>query len=100
MFTFSSSPQATRTDALALPIDHDELQQITDPWRRSQLADALAKHLGHVAAAVLQIRDGAVRELVSEHRTPQAHVARHLGVSKTRINQVITRARLTETVAA
>lgn len=89
MFTLSSMSRGAHSDALLSPITHDELRKITDPWRRSELAEALVKQLETITAAVLQIRDGAVRELVSQHRTSQAKVARHLGVSKTRINQVI-----------
>jgi predicted XRE-type DNA-binding protein len=80
-----------RGDALTLPtLDQAELRRITDPWRRSQLADALVKQLAMLSSAALRIRSEAIRELIKQHRTSQARIARHLGMSRTRVGQLVT----------
>lgn len=68
------------------------IRGIADPWRRSQLADDLAKQLRAAAKAVLKIRSEAIRELVVQHKTPHARVASHLQLSRARISQVVTSA--------
>lgn len=65
------------------------LESIADPWERSQMADTLATRLAALCTAVLAIRAAAVRELVIQHRVSQAEVARHLGISKARVHQLV-----------
>ncbi len=72
-----------------LDLDRVALLRITDPWRRSKLAHDLARHLEALTETALQIRGDAVRELVCKHRARPAWVARHLGVSRARVGQLL-----------
>lgn len=71
-----------------LHLDEAALLSITDLWNRSKLADDLATHLVHLAAIAQRIRTQAVRELV-RRGAKQAEVARHLGKSPQRVNQLV-----------
>jgi DNA-directed RNA polymerase specialized sigma subunit len=73
-----------------LTLDQAALLDVADPWRRSQLADELVKQLRALASVVLQIRSEAVRELVHQHGAPRSRVARHLGVSRARVSQLVS----------
>lgn len=65
-----------------------DLLAVTDLWERARLAGELAKQLQAGVAAALGVRREAVRALVLGGE-PQRHVARHLGMSPTRVNQII-----------
>jgi predicted XRE-type DNA-binding protein len=82
------SPSAPSDPLALVTLDQAALLNVSDPWRRSQLADSLARHLRALANTVLQIRTEAVRELVHEHGAPRSHVARHLGVSRPLVSQL------------
>lgn len=71
------------------PLDVTALQEVADPWRRSRLAEEVAKQLRTLTAFVLDIRREAVRELVDKHGAHHTHVARHLGVSRARVGQLV-----------
>lgn len=70
-------------------LDITALQDVKDPWRRSRLAEESAKQLRALVEFALQVRQDAVRELVDEHGVHHTRVARHLGVSRARIGQII-----------
>lgn len=76
------------------------LLQLADPWERARQAEVLSRQLHQSRTAVLRVRRDAVRQLVRELRAPQAQVARHLGLTKARIGQLVTTARSTKGVAA
>lgn len=80
---------AEDTPSLA-PLDVTALQDEKDPWRRSRLAEESAKHLRVLVEFALRIRQEAVRELVDEHGAHHTRVARHLGVSRARVGQLVT----------
>ena len=72
------------------PLDVTALQDVADPWHRSRLAEESAKQLRALVALALQIRRDAVRELVDKHGAHHTRVARHLGVSRARVSQLVT----------
>jgi transcriptional regulator with PAS, ATPase and Fis domain len=79
-------------DAPSDPINVTALQDVADPWRRSRLAEEVAKQLRTLTAIVLDIRREAVRELVDKHGAHHTRVARHLGVSRARVGQLVATA--------
>lgn len=68
--------------------DEVDLLAVADLWERARLAGELAKQLQASVATALGVRREAVRALVLGGE-PQSRVARHLGVSPTRVNQII-----------
>lgn len=77
----------TTHDLLAL--DETALRAVTDPWERARLAAELAAHLQKRATAVLDVRRDAVRELVMKLGAARSRVARYLGLTPTRIGQLV-----------
>ncbi|GIF08880.1 hypothetical protein [Actinoplanes siamensis] len=73
-----------------LTLDEAALRAVTDPWKRARLADELAAHLQQRFVAVLDVRRDAVHELVIQLGTARSRVARYLGLSATRIGQLLT----------
>ena len=80
---------AGETASLTTP-DVTALQDVADPWHRSRLAEESAKQLRALVALALKIRRDAVRELVDQHGAHHTRVARHLGVSRARVTQLVT----------
>lgn len=70
-------------------LDEVALAAVTDPWERARLAAELASHLRRRSATALKLRREAVRELVSKPGVTQCHVADYLGLTPTRINQLL-----------
>lgn len=85
----ASSRREAGTPLVPLALDKTALLQVTDPWHRCRLADELAKNLRMLADMALQVRGDAVRELINKHGARPSRVATHLGVSKTRIGQLV-----------
>lgn len=83
-------PSGTGEPPSLAPFDVTALQNVTDPWSRSRLAEESAKHLRALVAFALQVRREAVRELVDKHGAQHDRVARHLGVSRARVSQLVT----------
>lgn len=77
-------------DVLAL--DETALSAVVDPWERARLAAELAAHLHQRSLAVLAVRRGAVHELVVKLGTAPSRVARFLGLTPTRVSQLVTAA--------
>ena len=72
-----------------LVLDEAALRAVTDPWERARLAAELATHLQQRATAVLDVRRDAVRELVVKWGAARSRVARYLGLTPTRIGQLV-----------
>jgi hypothetical protein len=72
-----------------LTLDETTLRAVADPWERARLADALAAHLQQRSAAVLDVRRDAVRELVVKLGAARSRVARYLGLTPSRIGQLV-----------
>jgi DNA-directed RNA polymerase specialized sigma subunit len=66
----------------------DELRSVVDPWRRSRLADDLAKQLRELTTFALQVRSEALGELVTQGAL-RTQIAEHLGVSRARVSQLL-----------
>ncbi len=77
-------------DAMKPLFDEAILLGVTDPWRRSGMAQDLLEQAKILAAMAQRIRDGAVRVLIEEQNAPRTRVALHLGVSIGRISQLVT----------
>ncbi len=77
-------------DVLAL--DETALSAVADPWERARLADELAAQLQKRSMAVLAVRRGAVHELVVKLGAAPSRVARFLGLTPTRVGQLVTAA--------
>ena len=72
-----------------LAIDETVLVSSADPWERARQASLLLKLLQQLSTAVREVRKQAVHELVNKHRAPKSRVARHIGVTPTRIDQLV-----------
>jgi predicted XRE-type DNA-binding protein len=83
-------PSGTGEPPSLTALDVTALQNVTDPWHRSRLAEESAKQLRALVALALEIRRDAVRELVDKHGAHHDRVARHLGVSRARVSQLVT----------
>jgi len=82
-----------------LAINETVLLTSADPWERARQASLLMKLLQQLSTAVGEVRKQAVHELVTKHRAPKSRVARHIGVTPTRIDQIV-RPTVTNEVAA
>ena len=73
------------------PLAPDEaaLRAVSDPWERARLASERAAQLQDRAAELFILRRDAVRELVLRRGEKQSRVARFLGMSPARINQLV-----------
>ena len=78
----------TATSALA-NLDEATLRAVSDPWERARLATELAVHLQQRSAAALDVRRDAIHELVVKVGAARSCVARFLGVTPTRIGQLV-----------
>jgi hypothetical protein len=76
-----------------LTLDEAALRAVSDPWERARLASDLAAQLRARSAELFDVRRDAVRELVRRGEK-QSRVARYLGMSPARVNQLIGHARL------
>lgn len=85
---------ARAQDVLAL--DEAALRAVTDPWERARLAAELAAQLQERSTVVLNVRRDAVRELVVKLEAAPSRVARHLGLTTTRIGQLVRATTRTE----
>lgn len=85
--TSEQKDQAIQT--LGPLFDEAVLLGIDDPWRRSGLAQDLLDQSKVLAGMALRIRDSAVRVLIQEEKAPCSRVALHLGVSISRISQLV-----------
>lgn len=86
----------------ATAVSEADLLAVADLWERARLAGELAAELQARAAAVLGVRRDAVHVLV-QRGEKQSRIARYLGMSPTRVNQLVTSLRTTpaaEAVAA
>jgi DNA-directed RNA polymerase specialized sigma subunit len=81
--------QRSGRDIAVLKVDEAALRAVPDPWERARQANVLAEVLRRLSAAVLDVRRQAVLQLVVQQQVPQAQVARHLGMSGTRISQIV-----------
>jgi len=91
---FTSAALVFASAPAALTFDPPALMQM-DVWERASRTANLVEILHQLYGAALTLRHQAVRELVERHSASKAHVARHIGVSPTRINQILGSRRVT-----
>jgi len=72
-----------------LALDEAALRAVSDPWERARLASDLAAQLQARSAELFDVRRDAVRELVLRRGEKQSRVARYLGMSPARVNQLV-----------
>lgn len=65
------------------------LAAVTDPWDRALRANQVVAALQKLASIAISIRRAAVLELAAEHGATPRSLASHLGVSKTRVLQLL-----------
>ncbi|MEV0732412.1 hypothetical protein [Polymorphospora sp. NPDC050346] len=58
-------------------------------WERARFATILVDLLKRLSSVAAEVRRQAVEELVDGQRVPQARVARHIGVSTSRLSQIV-----------
>src|SRR5262245_13611224 len=89
IFPAQNTGTASPLPPTSLTVDERALREITDPWQRAEQAAAPAGILKTLSKVVLGLRRQAVHELVQDHKQPKAKVARHIGVSTTRVCQMV-----------
>ncbi len=72
-----------------LALDEAALRAVSDPWERARLAAALLSDLHERAAVALEVRRDAVHELVVKRATSKSRVARFLGITPSRVGQLL-----------
>lgn len=77
---------------VAPPLIDTSSTLVTDPWQRAEAAATLISAIAPVLTELRQIRQQAVMELVAT-KTPLSHIAKHVRLSKQRIDQIVKAAR-------
>lgn len=77
--------------------DPTALLSLADPWERADRASRLMQLLQNILSMVSDVRRQAVVELVENQRIPKAQVARHIGVTPPRVDQLVISARRSAT---
>ena len=94
-------PQPVATPSpTSLTVDRAAALLDLDPWERARQAHVLVELLQRLSGVVLDLRRQAIRELVDKHQAPKAQVARHIGVTPTRVGQLVGTRATAEGVAA
>lgn len=84
---------AVGCSAEVLAADEAALRAVSDPWERARLAASLVAELQRRSAVALAVRREAVHELVVLAGAARSRVARWLGLTPSRIGQLLAAAR-------
>jgi hypothetical protein len=91
MFSLLPTPLDASDPPARLAINEKALLELNDPWDRARAAEDEAKRLMTLVSVILRVRSEAVLELIHRHKTPPSRVARHLGISKQRVGQLVNK---------
>jgi hypothetical protein len=83
-------PDVPKTSGLLL--DESVLLTLTDPVERARTANEIAGRLQLAVQFVLQVRRDALRE-AANRGTPRPELARHIGVTASRVGQLLAEGR-------
>jgi len=91
-----NQPDTPETSRLLL--DESVLLTLTDPVERARTANEIAGRLQQAVQFVLQVRRDALRE-AADLGTSRPELARHIGVTASRVGQLLTEGRRAATRA-